>query len=309
MENMFKQLRVKFSGLGDSSAQTPQNKSGNKKAAHSWLGRQFSGRSQDSSSSDGEFGTVIAASAYAVTSLEEVDSLNQKKTPAETQQTSLSKGKSRKEDNLAGPPDARKPTKRISSELSLKKPAVADKKPIERASPDKQMPEKVMGSVPSVKRTPTFSAPTPNDKAIAKTESGKGKIPKQTVSFSDKPTAPTSNGRDQSRGPETKADIWEKAQMAKIETRYEKLKSTIMSWENEKQTKARRKLEKKERTLELKRARAQREYRNEMERINRIAGGARALAEERKRNDELQTKEKAKTFRTTGNLPVTCFCF
>ena len=88
---------------------------GNKKAAHSWLGRQFSGRSQDSSSSDGEFGTVIAASAYAVTSLEEVDSLNQKKTPAETQQTSLSKGKSRKEDNLAGPPDARKPTKRISS--------------------------------------------------------------------------------------------------------------------------------------------------------------------------------------------------
>lgn len=58
---------------------------------------------------------MIAASAFAVASLEEVDSLNQKKTPAETRQTSLSKGKSRKEDNLAGPPDAKKPTKRISS--------------------------------------------------------------------------------------------------------------------------------------------------------------------------------------------------
>lgn len=89
---------------------------GNRKEAHSWLGRQFSGRSPDSSSSDGEFGTVIAASAFAVTSLEEVDSLNQKKTPAETRrQTSLSKGKSRKEDNLVGPPDARKPSKRMSS--------------------------------------------------------------------------------------------------------------------------------------------------------------------------------------------------
>lgn len=107
----------------------------------------------------------------------------------------------------------------------MKKPAAADKKPTESAATDKQMPEKVMGSVPSVRRTPTFSAPDPNDKAIAKTESGKGKIPKPSVSFSDKPTAPTSNGRVQSgtptenHGTETKADIWEKAQMAKIEAR------------------------------------------------------------------------------------------
>lgn len=107
----------------------------------------------------------------------------------------------------------------------MKKPAAADKKQTESTSTDKKMPEKVMGSVPSVKRTATFSAPIPNDKAIEKTESGKGKIPKPSVSFRDKPTAPTSNGRDQSgtstenHGTETKADIWEKAQMAKIQTR------------------------------------------------------------------------------------------
>lgn len=90
------------------------------KKAQNWLGRQLSGRrSPNNSYSDGEFETVIAASAFAVTSAEEVDSLKQKKAPAETRQTSLSKGKSSKEDKMSGPPDARKASKGITGKLII----------------------------------------------------------------------------------------------------------------------------------------------------------------------------------------------
>lgn len=96
----------------------------------------------------------------------------------------------------------------------MKKPEAADQKPTDSAFPSKQMPEKIMGAVPILKRTSTFSGTGPNDKAIAKSESGKGTIPKPSVSFKEKPTSPIKK-----HGTKIKADIWEKEQMAKIQKR------------------------------------------------------------------------------------------
>lgn len=107
----------------------------------------------------------------------------------------------------------------------MKKPEAADQKPTDSAFPSKQMPEKIMGVVPIVKRTPTFSGTDPNDKAIVKSESGKGTIPKPSVSFKEEPTTPirdqnsTSNDKAKKHGTKTKANIWEKEQMAKIQKR------------------------------------------------------------------------------------------
>lgn len=45
-----------------------------------------------------------------------------------------------------------------------------------------------------------------------------------------------------------------------------------------------------------------------MDYIKQVADGARAQANARQRNDELKAKEKANIIRTTGELPMTCFC-
>lgn len=64
-----------------------------------------------------------------------------------------------------------------------------------------------------------------------------------------------------------------------------------------------------QRELEQRRARNILHYQVKQERIDHIAGGARAQVEEKRRNEESKVKEKAKRIRTTGKVPVTCFCF
>ncbi|TYJ42903.1 hypothetical protein E1A91_A03G118800v1 [Gossypium mustelinum] len=108
---------------------------------------------------------------------------------------------------------------------------------------------------------------------------------------------------------QAKADAWEKAEMVKIKDRYVKLNNTILEWEEKKKKKARSKLDKAEKSeSEKKRARALTKFRNEMDYIKQVADGARAQANARQRNDELKAKEKANIIRTTGELPMTCFC-
>lgn len=61
--------------------------------------------------------------------------------------------------------------------------------------------------------------------------------------------------------------------------------------------------------MEGKRAKALEKFRTEIQYIDRVAGGARAKADENMRNDLFRMKEKANTYRRTGKVPKTCFCF
>ncbi|KAK3009222.1 hypothetical protein RJ639_014759 [Escallonia herrerae] len=108
---------------------------------------------------------------------------------------------------------------------------------------------------------------------------------------------------------ETKADAWERAEIAKIQSRYEKINSAILAWENEKKASAKRQMELKKSDLEQRRARNSQHYQGKLARIDHIAGGARAQAEEKRRYEELVVKEKAKKIRSTGSVPACCFCF
>ncbi|XP_048330021.1 remorin isoform X2 [Ziziphus jujuba] len=110
-------------------------------------------------------------------------------------------------------------------------------------------------------------------------------------------------------GVRSRADVWEIAQMEKIRKRYEKMKSTILAWENKRKMKVKQKNERTKSILEQRRAQNQRHYQNKMARIDDIAKGARAQMEEKRRQEESEVKEKAKRIRSTGKVPVTCFCF
>ncbi|XP_031490259.1 remorin 1.4-like isoform X2 [Nymphaea colorata] len=108
---------------------------------------------------------------------------------------------------------------------------------------------------------------------------------------------------------EHKAASWEKAKLADIKNRYEKVLETIRLWEDEKKKKAKSKLEKRQGELERKRERAITEYRRQMSMINKIASGARFQAEERRQNEEINANKKANKIRSTGEFPRACFCF
>ncbi|XP_050151560.1 remorin 1.4-like isoform X1 [Malus sylvestris] len=132
---------------------------------------------------------------------------------------------------------------------------------------------------------------------------------------SSRPSTP-GNGYQNQRGSsvgrndvETKPDAWERAQMKKIQRRYEKVKATIVAWENEKKMQAKAKMERRKNEIEQRRARNMQHYQIKQARIDQIAGGARAQAEEKRRNEESKVKEKAKRIRSTGKAPATCFCF
>lgn len=108
----------------------------------------------------------------------------------------------------------------------------------------------------------------------------------------------------------TKPDSWEKAQMAKINKRYEKLKSSILAWENEKKVRARIKMERRKITLEQRRTRNQQHFDAKISRIDNISRGARDQLEEKRRKEESGIKEKARKMRMPGQKSVKyCFCF
>lgn len=108
---------------------------------------------------------------------------------------------------------------------------------------------------------------------------------------------------------ESKADAWEKAEMEKVNKRFENIKASILAWENEKKLRAKAKMDRRKQELENRIKRTQQFYREKIARIDRIAGGARAEVEERRRNEEMKIKEKARKLRASGEFPVTCFCF
>ncbi|KAG6401792.1 hypothetical protein SASPL_138657 [Salvia splendens] len=111
------------------------------------------------------------------------------------------------------------------------------------------------------------------------------------------------------RQSDSKADAWEKAQIAKLRKRYENLHNDIKAWENEKKLGEKHRIEKKKGDLELKKSRNMKHYYNKIARIDHVAQGTRARVEEKRKHEESIVKDKAREMRATGKAPVSCFCF
>ncbi|CAM8979949.1 unnamed protein product [Rhodiola kirilowii] len=153
---------------------------------------------------------------------------------------------------------------------------------------------------PSLKKPPTFADNTLDSieaqrPVTAGLKPGKG-FPIETALRPPPSLAQQTPTRVQG----SKADAWERAQMAKIKERYNTVRSTIDSWENKKREAAKRQKEKRERELEQKRARVLQHFRREMESIDAVAKGARAEAEKKKIREELSAAL------LTINMPEHC---
>ncbi|XP_026386366.1 uncharacterized protein LOC113281756 isoform X1 [Papaver somniferum] len=360
MENLVKQMRERFSGFGQDNQEgvnstrqrrlTPQKTQSFKGDRKNWFQRQFSGQmNPDKESSESiEFATVVAAAAFAVSSLDEAAMHDQKKTGLEKASTN----KKRKEENrivLAEQGQSRRFTGKEMVNVEQATAGKGSTEIVEIEDVDQQMPkEKALPLPPPIlKKTPTFAnqkesagrsqtmEKTPTF-VVQKGSAGRSPTIRKTPTFSDahlndttykrigiaeekRPSgdlvlSTTGDGHQNtntmaSGGPDMQARAWEEAQMARIKKRYDKMKSTIDSWENEKKTKERLRVDRIESQLDKRRARALQHYRAEISKIDQVAGGARALADERKKNEETRAKEKAKKIRLTGKLPATCFCF
>ncbi|XP_041012422.1 remorin isoform X1 [Juglans microcarpa x Juglans regia] len=332
MDAWVKQTRLRFPGVHKEKTEEagsirdrriPLQKSQSfkeKKKSQNWLQRQFSRQmSQEHHSDNGiERAAAVAAAAFAIKRLEETHIPDPKKT-SQRPETSLTAIKSIKEDKPSLAAEPGRTSKRFSGETSLKIPGSQESEfPITAKTP--------IQLVPSIKRTPTFvehlnsniglnpetTPPKSEPPVTFKSTIPPNEIQRQS---STKPgTPPTVTRQQSSMGSvieETKADAWEKAELAKIKHRYEKQKSTITSWEEKKKAKARRKLDRTEMQSELegRRKHALEEFRDDIEFIDQIAGGARVKAEEKRNKKEIKAREKAKKIRTTGKEPKTCCCF
>ncbi|KAL7163784.1 hypothetical protein ACSBR2_039832 [Camellia fascicularis] len=311
MESLIRQTRVRFSGVGQDNKEEASNIGDRrilpqktqsfkevKKKTQNWFRRQFSRQMrEDYDFENGEvYPVAVAAVALVIKLLEEELGIKDQK-KSEGLDTSLTKIKSKTKDTrIRGSElgetsmiDMEDPNRRVPSKI-----AVATEK----------RPEKAIGPVQSFKRTPTF---------VDKDRKPESALPTPDLSSAKRPTSlPTEIKRQPSTKPgigETKADTWEKAQMAKLKEKYEKLNTTILEWEKKKKDKAKLQKDRTESELERRRAKALRQYRSDMERIDQIAGGARSQAGENKRNEEFKVKEKANKIRSTGKIPATCLCF
>ncbi|RID51966.1 hypothetical protein BRARA_H02595 [Brassica rapa] len=300
-----------------------------KKKPSNWLEKQFSRQMSDQSYdsiSDMDYASAVAATAYAITTFEE---------------TRLESYHSGREDAFPLE-EPRSLSRRFSSgQLSFKEPELNDNKLPTPKSPVRKSS--------SVKKTPTFSMDFGGDHTRGREDSGeKHERPRKPASVVSKPPGapmqiqppvrtrserralppppppltpsplrlppretkrPSSGGT--SRKDDSTADAWEKAELAKIKARYEKLNRKIDLWEAKKRDKARRKLDKSEQSeQEQRRKRGLQRFREDMEYIEHIAAGARAQAEKQRQNEELKVKERAGIVRKTGKIPgKACSCF
>ncbi|XP_074304132.1 uncharacterized protein LOC141638682 isoform X2 [Silene latifolia] len=155
---------------------------------------------------------------------------------------------------------------------------------------------------------PQFGGLSRRSSIIERNDVGGGPIPRSS-------TRPIeiSGPRERVSPPTTmetnKADAWEKARLAKINKWYEKMNTKIKEWEKEKKKRASLDMERRKAEIErLKRLNLS-HYQNKIDRIEDIAGGAKKQLQEKKRKEERFAKQKARKIRTTGRVPVQCFCF
>ncbi|KAK6133885.1 hypothetical protein DH2020_032375 [Rehmannia glutinosa] len=284
-----------------------------RKRSQSWIRRQFSRQmSLDYDLSGSDYPAAVAAAAFAIQSLEESKSRDKKET-AYGPDKSLNKMNSKLQDTGVLTEPLKNQNSKTSNKDPDNKPSTSKNQPEKQPSFKKRIsfadideissnkPEKpALEKAPSMKRPPAFA-----DKQLNKTESKKPEttLPKPVPVETRKQSATKPGPGD------SKADAWEKEEMASIKERYEKLKTTIDIWETKKKKKAKRKIERIEAELDKRRAKAMQNHRNEITRIEGIAGGAKAQAEKNRKNEEFKVKEKANKIRLTGKLPATCLCF
>ncbi|CAA3027880.1 Hypothetical predicted protein [Olea europaea subsp. europaea] len=261
--------------------------------------------------------TAVAAAAFAVHSLEESRIWDQNKTAAygpehapstRTKDAAEVRGILRKRTVSFSDQDARMPGKEVVSAPSFeKKPTFVD------SLPEKSVPRKAVE--PSQPMEPTRTRSKEPERVVeTQTSSKKPEIvvPKPELPPPTPSTPhPVETKAQYSPGPrDTMADAWEKAEMVRIEERYEKMRTRIQTWESKRMEKARRRLEKTENELsDKKRRKANERYRSDIARIQEIAAGAREQAKDNRRNEEFKVKAKANKIRATGKLPPTCLCF
>lgn len=321
---MLKQVRVRFSGQEKPeeprsarqrripSLKTPSFKDDTQnKRPQNWFRRQFSGQTnQDYDSNRTEQAVAVAAAANAITSLN-ASSIPEQKKISKGPETSMTQA-DRKREGLAG---LISESGRISKQFSGKGSKSQDREVPETATKEKT----TSAAAPWVKRTLTPTdkpapsmkkTPTSNESAEPMTDvlpiKPKITVPKPELPPTSKPAIPPTRPAIEDG---TDADAWERAELSKIQKRYEQMNATILSWENKKKEKARKRLRKTESDLARIRSRALKQFHDDIVDIDQIAGGAKAKAAERQRNEEFKAKEKANTIRKTGKLPRTCFCF
>ncbi|TYG85962.1 hypothetical protein ES288_A13G096500v1 [Gossypium darwinii] len=306
MENFMKQMRGRFSGAEHGKTEEsssirnqrmPPQKTRSFKAerTQNWFGKPFSGKmtswNDDSNHKPEQVLAVAAAAAtYVINSIAEPSIQDQKKTSAGLG-PSLTRDKSRKEDKSFSTSKPGTVSKQFSDYLgntSITKQRSSSKPDMLSSQTESAA---LKPDVSTIK--PASTAPKPDHPAI-RTAAGRPEEP------------PTIEPRPETE--QTKAEDWEKDEMAKIKERYKKLNSTILAWEEKKKKKAKNKLDRTESGLERKRARALLKFKNEMEYIKQAADGARAQAEASQKKDELKAKEKANIIRKTGEVPRACFC-
>ncbi|KAK4403087.1 hypothetical protein Sango_1049400 [Sesamum angolense] len=349
MESLIRQTRARFSGTRQDNKEAdgssardrkiPPQKTqsfAEKRRSKSWIRRQWSRQmSWDYDFSGSDYPAAVAAAAFAIQSLEESKTRDQKETTYGPDK-SVNKTKSKVED-IGVPPEPLKSAlkssdgTRTSSEdpdNKLSTSTSSSKRPPEKApsikkrisfadtdetlgnKPEKPALEKAPERAPPMKKPPTFA-----DKQLNTTE---GKKTDTTVPKPDRPapglstTQPVETRKQSAAKPghgDSKADDWEKEELESIRDRYQKLRATIENWETKKKKKAKRKLERIEAELDKRRAKVVQSYHSDIKRIEGIAGGAKAQAEKNRKNEELKVKEKANKIRLTGKLPATCLCF
>ncbi|WCJ22159.1 Remorin family protein [Euphorbia peplus] len=307
-----------------------------KNRPQNWFGRQIPWQmNQAYDSNEVDKATAVAVATYVVISVTDSTVPDNKTLGGHPPKPSLTPVKSRK-DALKVP--SPQPAADISTIDNTKTPSLRKESfEIEEEKKPETAATVAVGPSPSVTRTPTIAdkpvvkkVPTfavPDDqlsttKQIQPSESLKQKadpVPEIKTPKPDFPSAPkralSPAKMDRQASPKTpgstEADSWERAELAKIKRRYEIVEERVVSWENDKKSKSRRRLDKAESELERKRLKALEKFRSEIEDINQIVDGARSKAKERRRHDELKTKEKANTYRKTGQPPTTttCFCF
>ncbi|KAL8130383.1 hypothetical protein V2J09_019538 [Rumex salicifolius] len=107
----------------------------------------------------------------------------------------------------------------------------------------------------------------------------------------------------------TKAETWERDELNKIDKRYRIMISDITKWENERKIKAKLVMEKRKAEVERLRKLTSLHYQRKTKWIDSVASGAKTHLQEKKRSEESNVKAKARKIRSTGKLPIKCFCF
>ncbi|KAK8954839.1 hypothetical protein KSP39_PZI002368 [Platanthera zijinensis] len=269
---------------------------------------------------DGEYETAIAATAYAITKLEEEeDSLKQqKKVEGQTRMKSKLEEKTASFKWsfkwLSGTEAKETEQQAVSGNSILHKSVEIERAAKENYTSKYTNDREETDESLTLRKPPNLVKNNPNEKGAKRLQSDNESADGTKASSNRKPTGFSSDYKNLEKYPydgkvEKEADMWEKMKMDNAKNRYEKMMSLISEWQIEKKTKARRRMEKKQGEPEHKRAKALQQYNDEVSRINKIVGDAQSLAKSRKQNDEMKIREKTAKIKSTGKLPGSyCNC-